>query len=205
MLEGLLGDASVAEVHVLGRRAPALAHPKLHPHIVDFGRLPALPHADEVYLALGTTMRQAGSRAAFRAIDLDANLAVARAAFAAGARRIGVVSAMGADSASPFFYNRVKGELEQALSELALSALVIARPSLLLGERARLGQPGRFGEDAAARLGAWLRPVIPPNWRPIAAGRVAQALLTLVPTAVGKHVLYSGAMQPRAGAAPRAS
>lgn len=175
------------------------AHPKLRAHVVDFAELPALPalpQADEVYLALGTTIRQAGSRAAFRAVDLDANLAVATAAFEAGARRIGLVSAMGADPGSRIFYNRVKGELEHALSRLPWSALVIARPSLLLGDRAALGQPARFGEGLGARIGAALRPLIPMNLRPIAAERVAQALLTLVPSAVGKHVLFSGAMQP---------
>ncbi|WP_312549795.1 NAD(P)H-binding protein [Massilia sp.] len=205
ILDRLLADDSVGAVHVLGRRAPVRAHPKLRAHVVDFAELPALPalpQADEVYLALGTTIRQAGSRAAFRAVDLDANLAVATAAFEAGARRIGLVSAMGADPGSRIFYNRVKGELEHALSRLAWSALVIARPSLLLGDRAALGQPARFGEGLGARFGAALRPLIPMNLRPIAAERVAQALLTLVPSAVGKHVLFSGAMQPGGAEAP---
>src|SRR5581483_6669242 len=78
--------------------------------------LPPLPPVDEVYLALGTTIKVAGSQAAFRAVDYDANLAVARAALAAGARRCGLVSAMGADAKSKVFYNRVKGELEEALA-----------------------------------------------------------------------------------------
>ena len=205
ILDRLLADDSVGVVHVVGRRAPARAHPKLQAHLVDFRNLPALPQADEVYLALGTTIRQAGSRAAFRAVDLDANLAVASAAFDAGARRVGLVSAMGADAGSRVFYNRVKGELEHALSRLAWSALVIARPSLLLGDRAALGQAARFGEGVGARIGASLRLVLPMNWRPIAADRVAQALLTLVPSAVGKHVLYSGALQPGAAHAAASS
>src|SRR5688572_1122936 len=107
ILQGLLADDTVAAVHTLGRRPPGTQHPKLSAHTVDFGSLPPLPRVDEVYLALGTTIKVAGSQAAFRAVDLDANLAVARAAHAAGARRLGLVSAMGADSQSSLFYNRV--------------------------------------------------------------------------------------------------
>src|SRR5215212_8707005 len=91
ILEGLLADASVAAVHALGRRAPGLAHPKLTPHVVDFAALSPLPPVDEVYLALGTTIKAAGSQDAFRAVDFDANLLVARAALATGARRCGLV------------------------------------------------------------------------------------------------------------------
>jgi uncharacterized protein YbjT (DUF2867 family) len=94
ILEGLLADASVASVHSLGRREPGVSHPKLTTYVVDFEALPPLPPVDEVYLALGTTIKAAGSQAAFRAVDFDANLSAARAALAAGARRCGLVSAM---------------------------------------------------------------------------------------------------------------
>src|SRR5215204_7109444 len=111
VLKGLLADESVTAVHALGRREPGIIHPKLTPHVVDFKALPPLPPIDEIYLALGTTIKAAGSQAAFRAVDLDANLSVARAALAAGAKRAGLVSAMGADAkSSRVFYNRVKGE-----------------------------------------------------------------------------------------------
>src|SRR5262249_34442757 len=68
ILEGLLADKSVAAVHSLGRRSPPTQHAKLTAHVVDFASLPALPAADEVYLALGTTIKVAGSQAAFRAV-----------------------------------------------------------------------------------------------------------------------------------------
>ena len=87
ILEGLLADPTVVAVHSLGRRAPAIQHPKLTAHVVDFSALPTMPPAGEVYLALGTTIKVAGSQAAFRAVDHDANLAVARAALAAGATK----------------------------------------------------------------------------------------------------------------------
>jgi len=137
----------------------------------------------------------AGSRDAFRAVDFDANLAVARAALAAGARRIGVISAMGADASSRVFYNRVKGELEQALSALPLEALVIARPSLLLGDRGRLGQPHRRGEHLGARLDRWLGPLLPARLRAISAEDVAAALVATVPQARGRQILDSARMQ----------
>src|SRR5271156_2540161 len=130
ILEGLLANPSVRSVYVLARRRPRVADARITCHIVDFASLQPLPPVDEVYLALGTTIKVAGSQAAFRAVDFDANLAVARAALASGARRCGLVSAMGADAKSRVFYNRVKGELEEALAQLPFEGLVIARPSL---------------------------------------------------------------------------
>lgn len=166
---------------------------------VDFTRpesFAALPAPVEVYIALGTTRAQAGSREAFRAVDFDAVLAVARAARSAGARRCAVVSALGADARSAVFYNRVKGEAEQALIALGFERLVIARPSLLDGRREALGQPRRPGEAWALRL---LRPVaglIPGAWRPIAAERVARAMrLALAQAGPAVQVLESAAMQ----------
>ena len=192
VLEGLLSDASVAAVHALGRRAPGFEHPRLVPHVVDFAALPALPPLDEVYLALGTTIKAAGSQDAFRAVDFEANLAVARAALAAGARRAGLVSAMGAGAGSRVFYNRVKGETEAALTGLPFEGLVIARPSLLVGDREALGQPARAAERVATAVGRLLGPLVPANYRPVAAAAVARALLARVPAARGRVVLLSG-------------
>jgi uncharacterized protein YbjT (DUF2867 family) len=194
ILQGLIADPAVSAIHVLGRRAIE-ATPKVIAHVVDFRSLPALPQVDEVYLALGTTIKVAGSREAFRAVDLDANLAVARAALSAGARRAGLVSAMGANSTSRIFYSRVKGELEDALTRLPLACLVIARPSLLAGDRARLGQPERRGEKLGMALSEFLGPLIPRNYRSVAALNVARALLTRVPVARGREIVLSGAMQ----------
>jgi uncharacterized protein YbjT (DUF2867 family) len=172
-----------------------VAHPKLTSHVVDFAALPALPAADEVYLALGTTIKVAGSQAAFRAVDYDANLAVARAALAAGVKRAGLVSAMGADAKSGIFYSRVKGELEDALAGMPFAGLVIARPSMLVGNREALGQPVRRGEVVASMLGRIGGFLIPANYKPIEASAVAKALLSRVPTASGKSVLLSGSMR----------
>ena len=195
ILEGLLADASVGVVHALGRRALNLSHPKLTAHVVDFAALSPLPPVDEVYLALGTTIKAAGSQEAFRAVDFDANLSVARVALAAGARRCGLVSAMGADAKSRIFYNRVKGETEDALTRFAFEGLVVARPSLLVGDRDALGQPSRPAERVATFVSRLLGPLIPANYRPVAAAAVARALLTRVPTARGRLVILSGEMR----------
>jgi uncharacterized protein YbjT (DUF2867 family) len=171
--------AGPGALHLLLRRPlPGTAHPV---HIVDFSALPDLrllaPDADEAFCCLGTTIAVAGSQAAFRAVDFDAVLAFARAARAAGVRRFAAVSALGADASSRSFYTRTKGEAEAALAALGFDSLVLARPSLLAGDRAALGQPARAGERLALALSAPLAPLIPLAWRPIAAERVARALL----------------------------
>jgi len=198
LLDRLLADSGCRHLHLLLRRAaPELpTHPKLQAHLVDFDRLPALPPADEVYIALGTTIKQAGSREAFRRVDFDAVVNTARAGRAAGATRLGIVSALGAKADSGMFYNRVKGEMQQAVAALGCGTVVFAQPSLLLGDRGRLGQPVRPLEAWAMR---WSRPVmalLPCGVRPIAAADVAAALLQAVRgSAPGLHVLASGAMQ----------
>jgi uncharacterized protein YbjT (DUF2867 family) len=196
ILQGLLADSQVAAVHVLGRRPLPVNHSKLTQHIVDFNQaLSALPRVDEAFVALGTTIKVAGSQAAFRAVDFDAVLAVARAARNAGATRLGVVSAMGADAGSRVFYNRVKGEMEEALAQLGFETLVIARPSFLAGDRAALGQPQRAGEKIALTVSRWLAPLIPENYKSIPAAAVASALRRGVAATKGIRALSSGEMR----------
>ena len=203
LLAGLLADDGVAAVHSLGRRDVPLRHPKPVQHQVDFKTastdsgqaLRELPRVDEAFIALGTTIKVAGSQEAFRAVDHDAVIAVAKAAKAAGAKRLGVVSAMGADKRSAIFYNRVKGETEEALAALGFDTLVIARPSFLAGDRESLGQPVRGGEKLALRISRVFAPLVPDNYKSIDAKLVARALLQGVPRLQGRHVLLSGAMR----------
>lgn len=201
LLDGLLADDSITAVHSLGRRELGISHPKLTQYVVDYSKaLPALPRVDEAFVALGTTIKVAGSQQAFRAVDYEAVLAVARAAKAAGATRLGVVSAMGADQRSSLFYSRVKGDMEEALASMGFATLVIARPSMLAGDRGALGQPVRGGEQLAEKISRILSPLIPDNYKSIPAQAVAQALLSAVPSRRGRHTLLSGAM--RRGLAP---
>ena len=209
LLGRLLADARYARVDVFTRRlfpvAPEHAA-RLSVRKVDFAALPAdLADADDAYIALGTTIAVAGSEAAFRAVDFDAVLNVAKAARGAGATRLAVVSALGADSRSRIFYNRVKGDIETAVADLGFSVVVIARPSLLQGDRAAIGQAKRPGEVWATRLLGPVSAIVPASFRPIAADTVAAALVAQVISGEpGLHVLSSADMQRSSRlAAPR--
>ena len=192
----LLADTRYSAVHVVGRRAPGVYHPKLTAHITSSLTEWASPVVDDVYIALGTTIKVAGSQAAFKAIDHDAVVAIARSAKAAGATRMAVVSAMGADATASVFYNRVKGEMEAAVLKIGFETVVLARPSLLAGDRGVLQQPERLVEKLSLVAFKWLNPLIPNNYRAISAGSVAQAMVsTLHTSGKGQQVLLSGHMQ----------
>jgi uncharacterized protein YbjT (DUF2867 family) len=199
LLPMLLASKYYRSVHVLLRRTPPdiKASAKLKIHQVDFARLPAaFPPVDDVFIALGTTIKVAGSEEAFRQVDLDFVVSIARGARAAGATRLAVVSAMGADAKSRVFYNRVKGEMQAAITQLGYASVVIAQPSMLLGDRTTLGQPTRSGEIWAARLAGPLGWIVPKAVRPIPARAVASALLAAtIDAKPGIRVLRSGAMQ----------
>lgn len=170
----LSNDTEFSEVRALVRRPLPSGHslPRIRECTADFDRLGEHAEwfrAECVFCALGTTIKKAGSREAFRHIDYDYPLAIAKLAREQGARHFLVVSAQGADPDSRIFYSRVKGELEIALRTLGYPSLTIARPSLLLGDRGEF----RLGEEVGKRL-AWL---FPPRARPVRASQVAAALV----------------------------
>ena len=196
ILAALLADETYTSVHSVGRRPLALKHPKLTSHVVDFAVLATLPKVDDCFIALGTTIKVAGSKDAFRAIDLKAVEALALAVRASGATKLGVVSAMGANSHSSVFYNRIKGEMELSLARMGFKSLVIARPSLIDGDRATLHQPGRSGEGLGLLLARGLSPLLPANYRAIKASDIANALIRHVKAGTpGVVTLMSGEMQ----------
>jgi uncharacterized protein YbjT (DUF2867 family) len=196
----LLADPAVARVVVLARRTleGVSASPKLVAHVVDFDHLETqadLFTADQMICCLGTTIGQAGSKERFRAVDFGIPLALAKLGAERGVRHFLLVSALGADARSRVFYNRVKGQLEDALSPLPFRSLSIVRPSLLLGERREF----RLGERIAQRL-AFL---MPGKYAAIRARDVAAALVRLAKEdAPGKRIVESAEM--RAWAAGRA-
>jgi uncharacterized protein YbjT (DUF2867 family) len=199
LLDLLLARGRSDRIVVLARRplTPARSDPRLS---VRTGELAALAGeargVRDVYIALGTTIKVAGSEAAFRAVDFDLVVAVARTARSAGAKRLAVVSALGANARSPIFYNRVKGEAEDALKTLGYESLVIAQPSLLIGDRSALGQPTRSRELFAARFFAPVMSWIPAGVRPIEAATVAKAMVAALEQATpGTRVLSSAEMQ----------
>jgi uncharacterized protein YbjT (DUF2867 family) len=201
LLTMLLASEHYRSVHVLLRRTPPDIKPsaKLELHEIDFARLPAtFPTVDDVFIALGTTIKIAGSEAAFRRVDFDFVVNIAQAAKAAGATRLAVVSVLGADTTSRIFYSRVKGEMEIVIVRFGYDSVVIAQPSMLVGDRGALGQPLRSSEVWAARLLALLGWIMPKGVRPIPADTVASAMLAaVVDTKPGVRVLKSGAMQAR--------
>ena len=199
---GLIGREIAAQwagpgtLHLLVRRPTAPFGPLQQVHVVDFKALPALPAADAAVCALGTTIAVAGSQAAFRAVDHDAVLAFARAARTAGARKLAVVSSLGADRRSPNFYSRVKGEMEVAVAGLGFDSVIVARPSLLTGDRGALGQLPRAGERLVNAVAVPLASLIPRAWRPIAGATVARALMrALAQAEPGLRILDSATLQ----------
>lgn len=144
-LHELLEEPVYTRVTLLNRRdLKVRLYAKLVQKTVDFDGLKAEDFAGayDIFCALGTTIRQAGSQAAFRRVDLEYPLAAARLARQAGAKQFVLVSSVGADAAAKNFYLRTKGELEQEVVKLGFQAIHIFRPSLLLGERKefRLGE-----------------------------------------------------------------
>src|SRR5436853_360083 len=134
----LLRESAYTRVLAVGRRKAPLEDAKLRQEVVDFATLATGAGslaADDVYCCLGTTLQQAGGQAAFRKVDFDAVLALAKAARERGAARFFLVSSLGADARSSLFYSRVKGEIEAAVAALPFEAVFILRPSLLLGDR----------------------------------------------------------------------
>lgn len=172
LLDRLLSEPTVTRVLAPSRR-PLAEHPHLDNPIGELNDL--LPHlqgpVDTALCCLGTTIKQAGSQAAFRAVDHDLILTFAARARELGARHLLVISALGADPAASAFYNRVKGETEQALIAQDWPQLTLARPSLLLGPRHEF----RFAERLAAPLMRWL----PGRYRGIEVAVLARALWRL--------------------------
>lgn len=190
-------DSGYATVHALLRKAIAPAPKGVQQHVLDFSRLPlTVPAADDLYCALGTTIRVAGSKEAFRAVDFDTVINTARAAQAAGVKRMAVVSAMGAGATSPVFYNRVKADTEAALRSMAFQRLVIARPSLLVGPRETLGQAPRPSEALMVKIFTPIAGVLPASIRPIDAQVVARAMcVALHQSGDAVQVIESGELQ----------
>ena len=182
------GDYLIA----VGRRPTGLADEEL---VIDFNALPQLPRADIAICALGTTIKNAGSRDAFRAVDHGAVLAYAKSALEAGIEHFMVVTAVGADPTSSVFYSRVKGEIQQDLCDLGFSRLDVLQPGLLRGER----QEKRPVESMMKTLAPIADRLMAGSWRryrSIHPAAVAECLLTLTSaTEAGVFIHQYDAMQ----------
>jgi uncharacterized protein YbjT (DUF2867 family) len=199
----LLDDPAYARVAVLGRRPTGFSHPKLTEHVAPLDHM--ADHAgafavDDVFCCLGTTLRTAGSREAFSAVDLDAVALGARLAAQQGATRYLVVTSAGAGVRSPFFYSRVKRQAEEVVTALPFRSTVILRPSQLLGERGERRPVEAVAQRVMAVLGpAFVGPLR--RYRAIDAAVVARAMVRLAKQAPrGVRVVESDEIQDIGGA-----
>ncbi|QHE85222.1 NAD-dependent epimerase/dehydratase family protein [Hydrogenophaga sp. BPS33] len=193
VLRKALDDASVARV-VAPTRKPLPPHPKLFNPVTDFHRLPEGAEwwaVDAVICTLGTTIRVAGSQAAFYKVDHDLPLEVAYLARRHGARAYAFNSALGADTGSSVFYSRTKGETERDLQAVGYPSLTLVRPGLIGGPR----QESRPMEKLAVGVSQLVKPLLPKRYRVVPAERIAHHLLqAALAAAPGVHVLPSDAL-----------
>jgi len=204
-LDLLLADPTYAQVRVLVRSPLPHQNAKLQQHLCDFTQLEKyadLIRAQEVFCCLGTTIKKAGSQAAFRQVDFEYPRAGAELAVRNGAEQFLLVTALGASARSSIFYNQVKGELEVAMQKLPFRALHIFRPSLLLGRRGEFRRGEKIGEVLMKPLsfllrGSWRK------YRPIFARAVATAMVNVAKmNLAGYHIYESDRMQELAMSAP---
>lgn len=181
LLDALLKDESYSKVTVLVRKALSLQHAKLMQQVVDFDQLEYHAHwikADDVFCCLGTTIKQAGSQDKFYKVDFTYPYNLATIASRNASGQFLIVTALGASPKSSVFYNRVKGNIEEALSGLKFNAIHIFRPSLLLGDRAEF----RLGEKIAMFLFRIFGFILIGRWRKYRAIKalvVAEAMVTM--------------------------
>ena len=185
-------------IHMLTRKELKYKNPTCKVHIVDFDNLEQyadLFRVHDVFICLGTTIKKAKTKEAFRKVDYDYVVEAGKLAKSAGVRNLLVISAMGADSSSKFFYSRVKGDMEETLKQLKLNSLHIFRPSLLLGERNEL----RIGEKISGQLSSAFKYLLIGPLRPyraIQAKTVATAMsIAAQSRSTGNQVYHSNEIE----------
>jgi len=174
----LLANSAYSTVKVFVRRSLNISEPKLEEHIVNFDEIEKWKSditGDELFSAMGTTIKKAGSKEAQYKIDVTYQYEFAKDASENGVKSYFLVSSSGANAKSKLFYIRIKGELEETVKLLNFNKIRIFRPSLLLGDR----DEKRFGEKAAERILKIVVPIFPflKNQRPIEGEKVARAMI----------------------------
>lgn len=189
----LLEDKNYSTIKVLVRKPIAINHPKLEQIIADFDNIDAAKIvADDIFCCLGTTMAKAGSKQAFYKVDFTYPYEVAKIALKNGAKQYAIVTAMGADQKSLFYYNRVKGDIETALTELKYPNLMIFRPSMILGER----QEHRGGESFGKVVMGLFDFMTPKKYKGIEADKIVNCMIQKSQANLsGKHIFESDILQ----------
>jgi uncharacterized protein YbjT (DUF2867 family) len=193
LLRLLLEDAKLTTAVSVGRRILPLQHPRLQQVVADFSRpseLEPLDQPDLAFSCLGSTIRKAGSRQAFRQVDHDAVLAFALAARRKGARVFVHLSSLGADPRSRVFYNAVKGEVERDVAALGFPSVYALRPSILDGKRQESRPAERLGLAVSRALGPLLG-----KYRPTPVEAVARVMIaSAMAAAPGSHLVEADAI-----------
>lgn len=197
-LDMLLAHGAYQKVVAFVRRPLKKEHDKLVQHLVDFDRPETFAEhvsGDDIFLCLGTTMAKAGSKEAFYKVDFTYSYEAARQAVQNGVNQLMLVSSVGADPDSIFYYSRVKGELEEQIKTLPFWAIHIFQPSVLLGER----NENRWGEEIAGVIGKFIDRLtggMLTKYRPVEAEVVAQAMINAAQQlSKGVHVYPSHYLQ----------
>jgi len=176
LLQLLLKSSFYRKVTVLARKSTGIQHDKLTEIITDFDDWNQGVEADDVFICLGTTIKKAKTKQAFKKVDQDYPVKIATLQLAAGSQQLAVISAMGADANSLIFYNRVKGNMEKELLLLSYPHLFIFRPSLITGNR----EEKRNGEKTAVFLARFINPLLLgplKKYRSVSAKAIASCML----------------------------
>ena len=187
VLQRLLDVSAYRSVTVWARRPLAMHAAGLRTETFDFEDMASHKlEAEAVFCCIGTTMKHARTREGFRRIDHDHPVALAKAAARGGAKRLLVVSSLGADPRSRVFYNRVKGEMEAEVAAAGVPATIFFRPTLLRGQRDEF----RLGERIGLAIGDLLGPLLG-KYRPIDADLVATAMIKAALKSLPSRVVES--------------
>jgi uncharacterized protein YbjT (DUF2867 family) len=176
LLDLLIHEDRYEKVIALSRKPLTIQHPRLVNLIVDFDKLHQVAvslKVDDVFCCLGTTIKKVKTKEAFRKVDFDYPLALAKITKEEGAYNFLLVSALGANKTSAIFYNTVKGEVEEAITDVGFDSLHIFRPSLLIGPRVEQ----RPREEAAKVIYKYLNFLIPKKYKGIESTKVARAMI----------------------------
>lgn len=193
LITNILENNIYSKVKIIVRKEIDLTHPKLEQIIVDFDNLDESKIvADDIFCCLGTTMKIAKTKVNFYKVDFTYPLNIAKVGLANGAKQFLLVTAMGADEQSFFYYNQVKGKIEKAISDLHYPTFIILRPSMLSGDR----KESRFGEKIGSLIMNLFDTIIPDKYKIITAEKVARAMFELAQKGIkNKDIFDSGMLQ----------
>jgi uncharacterized protein YbjT (DUF2867 family) len=197
LLEELEKSTTYSTIRIFVRHTTGTSLSGVEEIVTDFSDQESFSgkmNGDDLFICLGTTIKKAGSVANMEKIDRDLAVIVANAANSNGVKGIAVVSSIGASAASKNYYLRIKGEMEEAIIKLGFEKTVIARPSMLLGER----KERRAGEIIGKVVMKTVSPVLAgkmKKYRAIHGRDVAKAMISLLKSGPGIRIAESDELQ----------